>query len=52
MFTAWIRRVKPEYAWLEFNSKSRSVKLSDPDQDKVQRPADRLADTGIEVRGK
>ena len=51
-FTAWIRRIRPEYVWLGFNSRPESVTLPEPPEEKVQRLADRLMEAGIEVRGK
>ena len=51
-FAAWIRGIQPEYVYLGFNSKPKSVTLPDPPEEKVQRLVDRLIDAGIEVRGK
>jgi len=51
-FVSWIRKIGPEYVWLGFNSKPKSVTLPEPSEDKVQRFAEKLLDAGIEVRGK
>ena len=51
-FFNWIRSIKPEYVWLGFNSKPKSVKLPEPTEAKVQELVNRLLDAGIEVRGK
>jgi len=51
-FVAWIRKIKPEYVWLGFNSKPKSVTLPEPSEEKVQELAERLSKAKIEVRGK
>jgi hypothetical protein len=52
IFATWIRNIRPEYVWIGFNSKPKSVTLPEPLEDKVQKLIDRLLDAGIEVRGK
>ncbi len=52
VFIRWIVELNPEYVWLGFNSRPKSVKLSEPSEAKVQELADALAGHGIEVRGK
>lgn len=51
-FAAWIRSIQPEYVWLGFNSRPKSVKLTEPAEEKVQKLANWLLDAGIEIRGK
>ena len=51
-FVDWIRSIRPEYVWLGFNSKPRSVELPEPPEAKVQRFAEQLLEAGIEIRGK
>jgi hypothetical protein len=52
IFSAWICNIRPEYVWIGYNSKPKSVTLPEPSEDKVQKLIQRLLDAGIEVRGK
>jgi hypothetical protein len=52
VFTGWICQIQPEYVWLGFNSKPDKVELPEPSETKVQTFMRRLADGGIEMRGK
>jgi len=51
-FAAWIRSIRPEYVWLGFNSKPKSVTLPEPSEEKVQELVNRLTDAGIAIRPK
>ena len=42
----------PEHVWVGFNSRPKSVQLPEPSPEKVMELMQRLADAGIEVRGK
>ena len=52
IFLAWIRDLQPEYVWLGFNSKPRSVQLPEPSREEVLRFAESLTQAGITVREK
>ena len=52
VFAGWIRELRVEYVWLGFNSHPKSVKLPEPEPEKVQEFVGLLARAGIEVRGK
>ena len=51
-FAEWLISLKPEYVWLGFNSRPRSVSLPEPSKEKMLALAKRLKKAGIEVRGK
>lgn len=51
-FAEWLISLKPEYVWLGFNSRPRSVSLPEPSKEKMLALAERLKKAGIEVRGK
>lgn len=51
-FAKWILKIKPEYVWLGFNSKNKSVSLPEPSIEKVQRFIKILHEHNIEIRGK
>lgn len=51
-FAEWLISLKPEYVWLGFNSRPRSVRLPEPSKEKMLALAERLKKAGIEVRGK
>ena len=44
--------LKPEYVWLGFNSRPKSVSLPEPPKEKMLALAERLKKAGIQVRGK
>ena len=44
--------LKPEYVWLGFNSRPKSVSLPEPSKEKMLALAERLKKAGIQVRGK
>ena len=51
-FAEWLISLKPEYVWLGFNSRPRSVSLPEPTKEKMLALAERLKKAGIQVRGK
>ena len=51
-FAEWLISLKPEYVWLGFNSRPRSVRLPEPSKEKMLALAERLKKAGIQVRGK
>ena len=51
-FAEWLISLKPEYVWLGYNSRPRSVRLPEPSKEKMLALADRLKKAGIQVRGK
>jgi hypothetical protein len=51
-FVSWIVRIRPEYVWLGYNSRPKSVQLLEPTAEKMQAFAAELVAAGIEVRGK
>lgn len=52
VFSEWLISLKPEYVWLGFNSRPKSVSLPEPSKEKMLALAGRLKKAGIEVRGK
>ena len=52
VFSEWLISLKPEYVWLGFNSRPKSVSLPEPSKEKMLALAGRLKEAGIEVRGK
>lgn len=51
-FVEWIRRLKPEYVWLGYNSRPESVTLPEPESAKLAAFMGRLAGHGIKIKGK
>ena len=51
-FAEWLISLKPEYVWLGYNSRPRSVSLPEPTKEKVMALVGRLKQAGIRVRGK
>lgn len=51
-FAKWIINIKPEYVWLGFNSKVKSVSLPEPSKEKVLQFVKILRKHNIKVRGK
>ena len=52
VFVRWIRSIKPEYIWLGFNSRPRSLTLPEPSITKAQKLVDQLVAAGISIRPK
>ncbi len=52
VFAEWLISLKPEYLWLGFNSRSRSVSLPEPTAEKVLALVHRLNKAGIGIREK
>jgi len=50
IFTQWLVSLDPEYVWLGFNTRPRSVHLPEPTWSKTQRLIDDLKDQGIVVK--
>lgn len=51
-FSQWICGLKPEYVWLGFNSRPKSVELPEPSLEKVADFMQVLTREGIPVQGK
>jgi hypothetical protein len=52
VFLSWIIQIKPEYVWIGYNSRPKSVRLPEPSLEKPKEFIKALKDNGIEVRGK
>ena len=52
IFSRWIMDLAPEYVWLGFNSRPKSVILPEPSVEKMEDFIAELKSDGIEVRGK
>jgi len=52
VFANMIVDIKPEYVWLGFNSKPKSVQLPEPSADKLRAFTRALTEAGIPIRGK
>jgi hypothetical protein len=52
LFAGWIEDLRTEYVWLGVNSKPQSVILPEPSPQKLQQFVERLAKSGINIRGK
>jgi len=51
-FAEWIIRIKPEYVWLGFNSRTKEVKLPEPSAEKLHQFVSILNKHGIRIKGK
>jgi hypothetical protein len=51
-FVGWITEIHPEYVWLGFNTRPKSVKLPEPSPAKLQSFMERLVVAGVPIRGK
>ena len=51
-FLKWIINLDPEYVWLGFNTRPKSVPVPEPSAEKMTVLISRLKEVGIEIRGK
>jgi hypothetical protein len=52
VFAGWIININPEYVWIGFNSKPKSVYLNEPSEYKVREFIAILLEHGIKIKGK
>ena len=52
IFSKWIKRIKPEYVWLGFNSRDKQVSLPEPSPEKMAAFVKAVSKAKIPIKGK